>query len=457
MLFRRRSRRMFGRRRRRPIAPALIAVALLAGAGVFYAQSQSDATPALSTTQPAERPDFDAMTTLRLPAADTVEAPRAPVAAEPALEVKPAVAPDLPAVWTAGTSQNFVGKLQPNESVYLALQRLQVPHASIHAAVTAIGKHFDFRKARPGDEWEAHVDAQGVVTTLRYQPGPEDIYISTYTNGAHVAKKVDVSTDVVEEKLQGTIESSLWGAFDKAGASPNLSQTFIDTFMYTLDFNEDTQTGDTFSAVYEAVYLDGKKLRDGRLIAAMYQGQAGRFYAFAHTDADGRVAYYDAEGDSLKRQFLKSPLPVTRVTSKYGRRFHPVLKKMKMHSGVDYAAPVGTTVFAAADGVVTFAGYKGANGNLVSIKHSGGYVTHYAHLSKIASGIKVGKKVQQRDIIAKSGNTGRSTGPHLHYGMTKGGAPVNPLTVDFTRGEPLKGKERDAFRARVAGLMKQLQ
>lgn len=460
-MFRRKTRRMFGRRRRRSATPALVATALVAAASIFYMQADGDAAPALSTARVTPQTDIPGLTTLRLPAADGqayAQAPAAAPTAEPdtapvPTEVAP---PATPGKWTTGQTLTFSGELQPNESVFLALQRLDVPHAAIHNAVTAVGQHFDFRKARPGDAWEATVGADGVISAFRYQTGPEDIYVATFVNGKHEAKKIDVATESRREAIQGSIESSLWGAFDKAGASANLSQAFIDTFMYAIDFNEDTQSGDTFAAVAESIYLDGKKIRDGRLLAAKYQGQTGTFYAFAHTHKDGSVAYYDAEGDSLKRQFLKTPLPVTRVTSKFGRRVHPVLGKAKMHNGVDYGAPVGTPVFAAADGVVTYAGYKGANGNLVSIRHSGGYVTHYAHLSKISPGIKPGKKVNQRDVIAKSGNTGRSTGPHLHYGMTKNGAPINPLTVDFTRGEPLKGKEREAFKSRVSELMKEL-
>lgn len=472
-MFKRKSRRMFGRRRRRSAAPALVATALVAAASIFYAQiGGGEAAPSLSATRVVPETDIAGLQTLRLPAADGEAyaapptpvdgakkadrnaAPNVPSANAPA-DVQP-LAEAAPGKWAAGQSQTFSGTLKPNESVFLALQRLDVPHAAIHNAVTAVGQHFDFRKARPGDTWEATVGADGIVHGFRYQTGPEDIYVANFADGKHTGHKVDVATEARRETIGGTIESSLWGAFDRAGASANLSQAFIDTFMYSIDFNEDTQAGDTFAAVSESVYLDGQKIRDGRLHAAKYKGQSGTFYAFAHTHKDGSVAYYDAEGDSLKRQFLKTPLPVTRVTSKFGRRVHPVLGKAKMHNGVDYGAPVGTPIFAAADGVVTFAGFKGANGNLVSIRHSGGYVTHYAHLSKISPGIKAGKKVQQRDVIAKSGNTGRSTGPHLHYGMTKNGNPINPLTVEFTRGEPLKGKERQAFKARVEELMKQL-
>ncbi|MEZ4460259.1 MAG: peptidoglycan DD-metalloendopeptidase family protein [bacterium] len=435
------------KRKRGSFLPVFVVIGLASAAVLTYSQMQDGPAPALSAARMVA-PTADAAEIPSEPLGVQAEAPAAPSAPESVPQ-----APAVPEQWSDGLAVSFAGELAPSESMFLALQRKNVPAASIHAAVTALSKQVDFRRSRPGDAWEVDVNGHGEIDRILYKTGPLDIVVAQRdATGSYKVSRVEVDTKTERQTLRGTIQSSLWGAFDAAGASPNLSQTFIDTFMYTLDFNEDTQSGDTFAAVSEAVYLDGEKLKDGDLLAAKYQGQAGTFYAFAHKAKDGSVSYYDADGDSLKRQFLKSPLPVTRVTSKFGRRFHPVLKTMKMHAGVDYAAPIGTTVFAAADGTVVYAGRKGANGNLVSIRHSGGYVTHYAHLSKIQPGIVVGKRVNQRDIIAKSGNTGRSTGPHLHYGMTKNGAPVNPLTVDFTRGEPLKGNERDAFKARAKAL-----
>ncbi len=444
-MFRTKSRSDLLRRKRKrsSLIPILFTLGAVATASYGYATLKTEAGPALSAARLVEP----------MPAVAEEPVQADPLAVETVVEEE-VVEPSIPNTWNEGNLASLKGELAPNESVFLALQNKSVPQASIHAVVTAVGEHFDFRKARPGDQWSATVDPAGSVLEFRYEAGPEDVYVATRSNdGTYTSKKAIVAVETKRETLNGSIQSSLWGAFDSAGASPNLAQTFIDTFVYTIDFNEDTHENDKFSAVYEAVYLDGEKIRDGKLLAAKYQGETGTFYAFADEKTG---SFYDADGDSLKRQFLKSPLPVTRVTSKYGRRFHPVLGKMKMHAGIDYGAPVGTTVFAAADGVVIYAGAKGANGNLVSIRHSGGYVTHYAHLSKIQPGIRSGKRVNQRDVIAKSGNTGRSTGPHLHYGMTLNGAHINPLKVDFTRGEPLSGRARDNFKVRVAELKKML-
>lgn len=187
----------------------------------------------------------------------------------------------------------------------------------------------------------------------------------------------------------------------------------------------------------------------------MYAGRGGVNYGFYYETEGGESGYYDENGENLQRQFLKSPLASVRVTSVYGKRYHPVLKRMRMHNGIDYGAPVGTPIRSVADGTVTFAGWKGANGKLIAIKHANGYRTYYAHLHKISKGIRPGKRVTKKTIIGQVGNTGRSTGPHLHFGMKRHGKYVNPRKVDFARGEPLTGAEKKQYVADVAGPIKE--
>lgn len=357
--------------------------------------------------------------------------------------------------WTEGAEAKLKGKLARNQSVFVALQAKGLDPAKFQPAITAMSKVFDFRKSRPGDDWRVYVEADGSLTKFEYSTSPEDVWVAEQKEGAFEATKLEIPVEIRQETIRGTIKSSLWLAFDEAGASARLSQNFIDLFVYTIDFNVETQVGDTFVVHYEQKYLDGKYLGDGRVLAASYHGAEGSKYGFWFDNGE-ESGYYDENGDSLKRQFLKSPIPIVRITSKFGRRFHPVLKKMKMHAGVDYGAPTGTPVMAAADGTIVHAGWKGANGKLVSIKHPNGYVTHYAHLSKITKGLKRGKKVSQKDIIGKVGTTGRSTGPHLHYGMTKNGQNVNPLKVDAQKAEPLVGDAKERYLRTVVEPLKKL-
>ncbi|MFU8805103.1 MAG: peptidoglycan DD-metalloendopeptidase family protein [Bradymonadaceae bacterium] len=360
------------------------------------------------------------------------------------------------AVWEEGRAVRIAGALAQNESVFLALQGRNISGGVIHNVVTAMGKEFNFRRSRPGDQWQAEVDEAGVISSFRYQTSPEDIWNTTRTeDGSYETVKEEILVERRIETIAGAITSSFWVALESAGESGVLAYNFMDIFSYTIDFNTETRGGDRFAMVFEKIYLDGKFLRYGKVLGATYEGRrTGSRMGFYHETRDEK-GYWEADGESLQRQFLRSPLPFTRITSRFGRRTHPVLGGTRMHAGVDYGAPIGTPVQAVADGTVTFAGWQGGYGKFVSIRHSGGFETRYAHLSVI--NVKVGNRVSRGKIFARTGNTGRTTGPHLHFEMKKNGRHVDPLTVKATQGEPLKGKEFDAFTEKITPLMKSLQ
>lgn len=375
-------------------------------------------------------------------------------------EIQPDAAA-LTASWQEGQPVFIAGKLQKNESISLSLQQRGIPYQAIHNVVTATSELFDFRKSRPGDSWTADVAADGTITRFRYQASAEDVFITTRdADGKYTCTKEEVAVESRTEAIGGTIDNTFWQALEATGEQGLMAFRFMEIFQYTIDFNTETRVGDQFALVVEKTYLDGKFLRYGRLLAAKYVGPTGTHYAFFHDNKDNKSdrGYFDASGDNLQRQFLRSPLPVTRITSRFGRRVHPVLGGHRDHQGVDYGAPTGTPVQAVADGVITHAGWKGANGNLVAIRHSGGYETYYAHLSSVTSALKNGKRVSRGDLIGKVGSTGRSTGPHLHFGMKKNGTYVDPLTVDATRGDPLRGSELQRFKNNIVNpLQSQLE
>lgn len=349
--------------------------------------------------------------------------------------------------WQKGKFLEAKGDLAPNESVFLALQRRGLSNQAIHDVVSATEEQFDFRQSRPGDHWEANVDAEGNITRFMYQTSPEDIWETRrQLDGKYQCEKVEVPIDVKQEVLGGVVTSSLWQSMEQAGLSATIVGKFIDVFSHEVDFDAQTRPGDRFSVVFERLYLDGEELRPGRVLAAKYVTPEKTYHAYYYETLDDEQGYYDEAGNNLQRQFLKSPLTNVRLTSKFGKRFHPVLKRWKMHNGVDYGAPTGTPVMAVADGTVTWAGYKGANGKLVVIKHKSGLKTHYAHLSYIPRSIKPGVKVTKKTIIGKVGSTGRSTGPHLHFGVSRNDRFIDPLKVDFMRSPPLKGKELETFK-----------
>lgn len=361
-------------------------------------------------------------------------------------------APDeaLTAEWEKGTSVTMRGELEQNQSVFVALEERNVPRVKIQKVVDATAEEFDFRKSRPGDKWMAEVSKSGNVTRFRYKTSPEDVWETVRnSNGEYSCTKVDVPVDKRTTTLAGRVDKSLWQAMNEAAKKPKIIYRFADIFAYSVDFNRETQPGDSFAMVIEEVYLDGEFLRYGKIRAAEYINQGERFRGYYHKTEDGTVGYFDESGKNLKRQFLKSPLASIRVTSTYGMRYHPVQGRKKMHRGVDYGAPTGTPIRAVADGTVRFAGRKGANGNLIVLEHANGYVTLYAHLHEIADGIHPGEKVTKKTVIGEVGNTGRSTGAHLHFGMKQHGEYVNPQKVDFARAEPLEGEARKRYMREV--------
>ena len=378
--------------------------------------------------------------------ADTIKAARRPIEVKAAAKQKAAPDEALTAKWEEGKSVRLKGKLKKHQSVFKALENRGLEPARIQPVVSATSESFDFRKSRPGDTWTAQVNADGEITNFRYQTSPEDIWETVRnSNGSYSSTKIDVPVDKRETVLAGTVSTSLWEAFVDAGEAGKIIYDFTDIFAYSIDFNRETQPGDRFALIIEKVFLEGEFLRYGRIIAAEYISQGTPHRAFYYESNSGEIGYYDEDGKNLKRQFLKSPLASVRVTSRYGMRYHPTLGQQKMHHGVDYGAPIGTPIRSVADGRVTFAGRKGANGNLVVIRHANGYKTMYAHLHEVADGIHPGKRVTQKTIIGEVGNTGRSTGPHLHFGMKRHGQYVNPNKVEFARAEPLKGTEKKNY------------
>ena len=261
-------------------------------------------------------------------------------------------------------------------------------------------------------------------------------------------------TKVELKTISGTIESTLYGAIKKTGETGALVDFFVDVFAYDLDFYNDTHEGDSFKAVVEKEYKmnqsgeKGEFLRYKRILAAEYAGKAGTFRTYFFGGA-----YYDASGESAEKSLLKTPLKFSRVSSGFDRaRMHPVLHTLRAHLGIDYAAPVGTPVWAAAAGTIVQRGPAGGAGNLVMIKHDGGIETAYMHLSKFEKGQDVGTHVDAKTVIGYVGATGLATGPHLHFGVRQNGTYIDPTKVPAMHGKSITAKDSDAFKAEVTRL-----
>jgi murein DD-endopeptidase MepM/ murein hydrolase activator NlpD len=269
--------------------------------------------------------------------------------------------------------------------------------------------------------------------------------------------RADVLQDALDEKprtVHGTIDSSLFEAVEAAGAHDQTAVQLADIFGWDIDFVLDVRPGDTFTVSYHEIWRDGHYLKDGPIEAAEFVNQGRTFRAVRYTDPQGSTHYYTPDGRSLHKAFLRAPVEFTRVSSRFNSaRYHPILNLIRAHKGVDYAAPIGTPVHAAGDGIVRFAGVAGGYGNMVQIEHSRSIVTVYGHLSRFARGTRVGEHVAQGQVIAYVGMTGLATGPHLHYEYRVNGVFKNPQTVVLPGAEPIEARLKPDFLAKTQPLL----
>jgi murein DD-endopeptidase MepM/ murein hydrolase activator NlpD len=273
--------------------------------------------------------------------------------------------------------------------------------------------------------------------------------------------KADVLQNPLEMRMRtvrGVIDSSLFEAVAAAGAHDQTAVALADIFGWDVDFVLDVRQGDAFVVTYPEIYRDGVYVRDGPIQAAEFVNNGRDFRAVRYTDPDGGSHYYTPEGKSLHKAFLRTPVEFTRVSSRFNSaRYHPILNLIRAHKGVDYAAPTGTPVRAAGDGRIRFAGRMGGYGNLVEIEHSSSVVTVYGHLSRFASGTRVGAHVTQGVVIGYVGMTGLATGPHLHYEYRVNGVFKNPQTVALPGASPIEARWREDFLAKSAPLLVSLE
>ncbi len=263
------------------------------------------------------------------------------------------------------------------------------------------------------------------------------------------------ATTLAPELVEIEVSSSLYQALVDAGWDAQLAFELADVFAWDLDFYSDVQKGDRALAWVDVRRRQGGELIGyGKLHGALYVGRVGSFSAFRFRPEGGTESYYDESGRALRKEFLKSPLKYAHVTSRFGNRKHPVLGYTRQHAGVDFQAAIGTPVWAVGDGKVTSAGWQGGYGKCVTLRHPSGLESLYAHLSRID--VRAGQHVAQKTVIGHSGNTGLSSGPHLHFGLRRGGAFMNPLAWKPVRTEPLREDELPAFHAAIAQVQKRL-
>lgn len=335
-----------------------------------------------------------------------------------------------------------------NRTLYEALMDHEIPAAEILTLSQSFQPVFDFRTSRPMDAFKVCLDDQNLIQKFVYKTSPVDEYEAVKDeDGGYTVTKRDIVLDREVAAKVFTIETSLSQAVADSGESQQIVGMIADLFAWDIDFYLFPRTGDRIAVVYERCYKGGEFIQYGDILAARYEGQNKTFSAFFFNDGqfDG---YYDESGKPLKKMFLRTPMKFGKMTSSYSiRRFHPVSKRYKAHTGIDYGAPIGTPILATANGRVAFAGWKGGYGKLLIVKHANGYQTYYGHCSRLLK--KRGQLVEQGEVIARVGNTGVSTGPHVHYEVRVNGKPIDPNRVKKSPGQPLSAELLAAFKQTV--------
>ncbi len=381
---------------------------------------------------------------------NTPAEPPVPVVAGPgALEIIPpeptsaAEGPEETLVWREGV-------FDPKKPFYNQLTDLGLEGGLIHALIQALTPVYDFRKARPQHQWRLAFRG-GAPARLSLCVSPVEIYdIADLEAGALRAVRRDIQTYTQLEVVRGRIETSLYQSLDHAPKSVRLAAKMEEVFAWEIDFYQDPRAGDAFDLLVEKIYLqtaDGPTFHDyGRIMAARYVAGDDVIDGYYFELKPGEGAYFNAKGESLIRDVLRSPIKLQRVTSNFNpRRFHPILKKRLPHNGVDYGADKNTPVMSVANGSVEIAGWYGGAGRAVVVRHKGELQTQYFHLNKIAKGVRRGARVKQGQVIGYVGKTGMATSYHLHFGMKIRGRYVNPLKQKFQKGEAVPSDRRASF------------
>ncbi|HWL00267.1 MAG TPA: peptidoglycan DD-metalloendopeptidase family protein [Parapedobacter sp.] len=335
------------------------------------------------------------------------------------------------------------GTVKRNEFLSDILQRYNIDLPSISVIAEKSKSVFDVRKIAAGHDYTVFKDQSGKAHYFVYQPNPIDYVVYDLRDGISVYKE-QKPVDTKLETVAGVIQSSLYETLEANGASPDLAVQLAEIYGWAVNFYR-INKGDWFKLVYERNYVDGQPVGPGRIESAVFGHNGKEYQAYYFEGADDeRGAYYDENGKSLRRTFLKAPLKYSRISSRYTmRRFHPVQRRWKAHLGTDFAAPHGTPIVATAAGVVEASAYGSGNGNYVKIKHDNVYTTQYLHMSKRA--VKRGQRVSQGQVIGYVGSTGLATGPHVCYRFWKHGKQVDALAQVFPPSEPINDKYRVAF------------
>lgn len=348
-------------------------------------------------------------------------------------------------------------KVKPGDNLSLIFQRANLSASDVHNVVHNSKDSKNLLKLFPGQTFAFHIDESGELQSLKHIQNKFETTVFERDGDQFTTTHIRREPEIRRNYGTAMITSNLFTAAQRAGLSQNLIMELASVFGGVIDFVYDVRAGDSFTVLYQEEFLDDEKTGNGPILAAQFTNRGETYTAYRYEYEDGSVGYYNEDGVSMRKAFLRAPLDFTRISSGFNpKRLHPVFKTTRPHRGIDYAASRGTPVYAAGDGRVAKAGYSKANGNYVFINHGTNYTTKYLHLNK--RGVKSGQRVKQRQIIGWVGSTGYATGPHLHYEFLVNGVHRNPRTIlkKLPKAKKIDDAEKDQFLAQVGGLQMQL-
>ncbi len=346
--------------------------------------------------------------------------------------------------------------IQPGDSLARLFSREGLTPQELYQATRIADAAARLKKIFPGDALKLRIH-EGKLTELIYEFELGQSLHLTRVEGGFQSEVIERPLEIRTTQATGIINDSLFLSAQAAGLSDKLTMELAGIFGWDIDFALDIRPGDSFTVMHEELYLDGEKVRDGKILAAEFINRGKAFQAIYYETKEGEGDYYTPEGRSMRKAFLRTPVEFSRISSRFNlKRKHPVLNKIRAHKGVDYAASRGTPIKATGDGKVIHKGTKGGYGRTVIIQNGSRYTTLFAHMSKYARGIRNGARVKQGQIIGYVGSSGLATGPHLHYEFRVDGTVRNPLTVKLPSAEPLPKRHMPAFTMRSNQLIARL-
>ncbi len=356
---------------------------------------------------------------------------------------------------TTATSEWVDTRVVSGDNMSLIFNRLGLSARELHLIIESGGDAGKLKRLMPGQTIRVRKDKGRVLELTQSLDALKTLHIQR-DGEKFVSRVIESEPDIQVRAVTGTIDASLFLSGQRAGLSDAVIMNLTSIFAWDVDFVLDIREGDTFSVVYNEYWVDGKKIKDGEIVAAEFINQ-GRTLRAIRFELDGRSSYYSDTGRNMRKAFLRTPVNFTRISSRFNlKRKHPVLNRIRAHKGVDYAAPHGTPIKATGDGKIIFAGTKGGYGKTVQLRHGSQYSTLYAHMSRFARGIRSGATVSQGQTIGYVGQSGLATGPHLHYEFHVNGSHRDPLKVKLPSAEAIPPQYVAEFTAVAQPLIAQL-